>query len=113
MACRPPTRRGLPRQAPPQVDGAFGAFEEFTNACRGLGAERDGSQLDADPHCGGQGVPLWIGSDSWMISQVLLDHDPEGRGERKHLMAAERARLKPFRGLSFIGELGSGDMWHR
>src|SRR3954452_2472028 len=27
----------------------FGDFDAFTNACRALGAERDGSQLDADP----------------------------------------------------------------
>src|SRR3954466_10232432 len=30
----------------------FGDFDAFTNACRALGAERDGSQLDADPHSG-------------------------------------------------------------
>src|SRR3954454_4615224 len=63
--------------------------------------------------CGGPGLPLGIGSNSGMISQVLLDHKPEGRGERKRLRAAERARLKPLRRLSSIGELGSGNMWHR
>ena len=45
----------------------LGVFDEFTNACRALGAERDESQLDADPQGsgttleGGLAAPFFFG----------------------------------------------------